>query len=108
MFFSSTKTKMPSPEAALPGRDEAMPVPPSHHVLGTPLKGPFAGNLEEAVFGLGCFWGAEKQFWRIEGVHTTAVGYAAGFDQEPDVPRGVLRAAPGTTRWCGWFSIPRS
>jgi len=83
MFFSSTKTKMPSPEAALPGRDEAMPVPPAHHVLGTPMKGPFAENLEEAVFGLGCFWGAEKQFWRIEGVHTTAVGYAAGSTPNP-------------------------
>jgi peptide-methionine (S)-S-oxide reductase len=83
MFFSSTKTKMPSPEAALPGRDEMMPVPPSHHVLGTPLKGPFSENLEEAVFGLGCFWGAEKQFWRIEGVHTTAVGYAAGSTRNP-------------------------
>ena len=83
MFFSSSKTKMPSPEAALRGRDAEMEVPVAHFVLGTPLKGPFAGRLEQAVFGLGCFWGAEKQFWKIKGVFTTAVGYAAGFTRNP-------------------------
>jgi peptide-methionine (S)-S-oxide reductase len=83
MFFSSSKTKMPAREEALPGRDEAMPVPPSHFVLGTPLVGPFPAGLEQAVFGLGCFWGAEKQFWKIKGVFTTAVGYAAGFTENP-------------------------
>ena len=83
MFFSSSKTKMPAPEAALPGRDEEMPVPPSHHVLNTPLKGPFPEGLDQAMFGLGCFWGAEKQFWKIKGVYTTAVGYAAGFTKNP-------------------------
>jgi peptide-methionine (S)-S-oxide reductase len=83
MFFSSSKTKMPSPEAALPGRDEEMPVPPAHHVLDAPLRPPFPGGMEQAIFGLGCFWGAEKQFWKIKGVFTTAVGYAAGFTKNP-------------------------
>lgn len=60
-----------------------MEVPPSHFVLATPLTGPFPGHLEQALFGLGCFWGAEKQFWKIQGVFTTAVGYAAGFTRNP-------------------------
>ena len=83
MFFSSSKTRLPAPEEALPGRDEEMTVPPGHYVLGTPLKGPFAPHLEQAMFGLGCFWGAEKQFWKIKGVHSTAVGYAAGYTKNP-------------------------
>ena len=83
MFFSSTKTKMPSAETALPGRDEEMEVPHAHHVLGTPLRAPFPAGLERALFGLGCFWGAEKQFWKINGVFTTAVGYAGGFTKNP-------------------------
>ena len=83
MFFSSTKTKMPAPGDALPGRDDLMPVPPEHFVLGTPLSGTFPAGLEQAIFGLGCFWGAEKQFWKIKGVFTTAVGYAAGFTKNP-------------------------
>ena len=83
MFFSSSKTKLPAPEAALPGRDDEMPVPAPHHVLNTPLKGPFPAGLEQALFGLGCFWGAEKHFWKIQGVHTTAVGYAAGLTKNP-------------------------
>ena len=83
MFFSSSKLKTPSPDSALPGRDEEMKVPAAHFVLGTPIKGPFAPHLEQAVFGLGCFWGAEKQFWKIKGVFTTAVGYAAGLTKNP-------------------------
>ena len=83
MFFSSSKVKMPSADSALPGRDEEMAVPARHFVLGTPIKGPFAPHLEQAVFGLGCFWGAEKQFWKIKGVVTTAVGYAAGLTKNP-------------------------
>ncbi|MBX7185476.1 MAG: peptide-methionine (S)-S-oxide reductase MsrA [Vicinamibacteria bacterium] len=83
MFFSSSKTKMPAPDQALPGRDETMPLPPSHFVLGAPLAEPFPAGLEKALFGLGCFWGAEKQFWKIQGVFTTAVGYAAGFTKNP-------------------------
>ena len=77
------KTKMPTPETALPGRGDEMPVPPAHHVLGTPLRGPFPSGTEQAVFGLGCFWGAEKQFWKMQGVFTTAVGYAGGFTKNP-------------------------
>jgi peptide-methionine (S)-S-oxide reductase len=94
MFFSSSKTKMPAPDAALPGRDEEMEVPPSHFTLGTPLRGPFPAHLEQAMFGLGCFWGAEKQFWKIKGVFTTAVGYAAGFTKNPTY-REVCSAKTG-------------
>ena len=61
-----------------------MEVPPAHFVLGTPLERPFAAHLQEAVFGLGCFWGAEKQFWKIKGVFSTAVGYAGGFTKNPN------------------------
>ncbi|MEO8358860.1 MAG: peptide-methionine (S)-S-oxide reductase MsrA [Vicinamibacteria bacterium] len=75
---------MPSATEALPGRDEEMAaVPATHFVLGTPLKGPFPANLEQAVFGLGCFWGAEKAFWKIKGVYSTSVGYAAGLTKNP-------------------------
>ena len=83
MLFSNSKTRMPSPDAALPGRDEPIEVSPTHSVLGTPLRGPFPGGLEQAVFGLGCFWGAEKLFWKIQGVYSTAVGYAAGLTKNP-------------------------
>ena len=68
---------------ALPGRDEPMPVPDKHDVLGTPIAPPFPDGLERAVFGLGCFWGAERIFWRAPGVYTTAVGYAGGFTPNP-------------------------
>ena len=83
MFLSPSKTRMPEPEDALPGRDQEMEVPHTHFVLGTPLKGPFLAGMEQAIFGLGCFWGAEKQFWKVRGVHTTAAGYAAGFTKNP-------------------------
>jgi peptide-methionine (S)-S-oxide reductase len=76
-------THLVQPEAALPGRDETMPVPALHDVLGTPLAPPFPEGLEQAVFGLGCFWGAERVFWRAPGVYTTAVGYAGGFTANP-------------------------
>jgi peptide-methionine (S)-S-oxide reductase len=83
MLFSSHKTHMVSAEDALPGRDEAMPLPDRHDVLGTPLAppfpdGPFPDGLETAVFAMGCFWGAERKFWEAPGVYTTAVGYAGG------------------------------
>ena len=74
---------MPTPETALPGRDEAMPVPPSHFVNGNPLRGPFPEHLQQAVFGMGCFWGVERKFWQIPGVFTTAAGYAAGLTPNP-------------------------
>jgi peptide-methionine (S)-S-oxide reductase len=73
------KTDMPTPEDALPGRPERMRVPEKHYVLGTPLEPPFPAGLERAVFGMGCFWGAERIFWELDGVYTTAVGYAGGF-----------------------------
>ena len=79
----ATKTRMPEAKEALPGRSDRMPVPAKHFVLGTPLEPPFPAGLERAVFGLGCFWGAEKQFWKTKGVYTTAVGYAAGLTPNP-------------------------
>jgi peptide-methionine (S)-S-oxide reductase len=83
MFFLKKSTRMPRPEEALPGRDEEMPVAKRHAVLGTPLKGPFDERMRLAMFGMGCFWGAERKFWQTEGVHSTAVGYAAGYTPNP-------------------------
>ena len=80
-FFKTVR--MPTADDALPGRVEKMPVPDSHYVLGTPLQAPFPEGLEQALFGMGCFWGAERVFWETEGVFTTAVGYAAGFTANP-------------------------
>ena len=78
------KSRMPSEAEALKGRSERMSVPPTHHVLkGARLEGPFPANTQKAMFGLGCFWGAEKKFWQAPGVYTTAVGYAAGFTPNP-------------------------
>jgi len=74
---------MPTREASLPGRAESMPLPAAHHVLGTSLRPPFPDNIECTVFALGCFWGAERVFWQQSGVHTTAVGYTAGFTPNP-------------------------
>ena len=82
-MFGLQKVKMPSPEEALPGRDTPMPVAAAHAVLGTPMTPPFPDGTEQAVFGLGCFWGAERKFWEAPGVFTTAVGYAAGFTPNP-------------------------
>ncbi|MGI8684108.1 MAG: peptide-methionine (S)-S-oxide reductase MsrA [Acidimicrobiales bacterium] len=82
-MFGRHKTEMPSPENALPGRTQAMSVPERHDVLGTPLVPPFPDGLEQAVFGMGCFWGAERKFWELDGVYTTAVGYAGGFTPNP-------------------------
>src|SRR4026209_254456 len=77
------KPRVPTKEAALPGRSEAMPVPDKHFVNGAPLVGPFPAGLEQAVFGLGCFWGAERKFWQTPGVFTTAAGYAGGHTKNP-------------------------
>jgi len=75
---------MPAAENALPGRAEAMPVPATHFVNGNPLKPPFPENMQQALFGLGCFWGAERVFWETQGVYTTAVGYAGGYTPNPN------------------------
>ena len=83
MFLFTKSTRMISPDEALPGRAERMIVPSRHEVLGTPLEPPFPDGLEQAVFGLGCFWGAERVFWRAPGVYTTAAGYAGGFTPNP-------------------------
>jgi len=82
-MFSRHKSEMPTPETALPGRDETMPVPAQHFVNGASLVPPFPEGTEAAVFGLGCFWGAERKFWEAEGVVTTAVGYAGGYTRNP-------------------------
>ncbi len=74
---------LPDATEALPGRDQAMPVPERHYVNGAPLVGPFPEGQEVAVFGLGCFWGAERRFWQTAGVVTTAVGYAGGITPNP-------------------------
>ena len=77
------KLRLPTEERALPGRDERMPVPREHFVNGRPLVGPFPDGLRQAVFGMGCFWGAERLFWQTDGVFTTAVGYAGGITRNP-------------------------
>jgi peptide-methionine (S)-S-oxide reductase len=77
------KTTMPTPEEAPPGRAEKMRVPNRHYVLDAPLEPPFPEGMERAIFGLGCFWGAERKFWQLDGVYTTAAGYAAGFTPNP-------------------------
>lgn len=83
MGFFDRRLRIPTPEEALPGRAATMPVPERHTVLGTPLAPPWPEGLERAVFGLGCFWGAERKFWQAPGVHTTAVGYAGGHTPNP-------------------------
>jgi peptide-methionine (S)-S-oxide reductase len=83
MFDKWHKTVMVKPGDALAGRTERMPVAPKHLVLGTPMLPPFPEGLETAVFGLGCFWGAERKFWQVQGVYSTAVGYAGGFTTNP-------------------------
>lgn len=84
MFFTSPKKlELPTVETALPGRSAEMPVPASHFVNKNPLKGPFPHGTEKIIFGLGCFWGAERIFWQTEGVFSTSVGYAAGITPNP-------------------------
>ncbi len=82
-MFGRKKTTLPARDEALPGRDNPMAVPDLHFVNGNPLTGPWPEGLRTAVFGLGCFWGAERRFWETEGVYTTAVGYAGGITPNP-------------------------
>jgi peptide-methionine (S)-S-oxide reductase len=77
------KAEMPAPDEILPGREAKMPVPERHFVLGTPLLPPFPAEMQLGLFGLGCFWGAERKFWEAPGVYTTAVGYAGGGTPNP-------------------------
>jgi len=93
-FADARNLRMPTPEEALPGRAEKMPVPATHFVLGTPLVPPFPDGMRLALFGLGCFWGAEKQFWKTKGVYSTSVGYAAGLTPNPTY-REVCTGATG-------------
>jgi peptide-methionine (S)-S-oxide reductase len=83
MLFQGHKTNLVAPDEALPGREQAMPVPSRHFVLDAPLEPPFPDGFETAIFGMGCFWGAERVFWQAPGVYTTAVGYAGGFTPNP-------------------------
>ena len=96
MFAKDKKLELPHQDEALPGRDQPMPVPQTHFVNGNPLCGPFAENLDQAVFALGCFWGAERIFWQTPGVFTTAVGYAGGLTPNPDY-REVCSGLTGHT-----------
>jgi len=95
-MMSRKKAAMPRPEEALPGRRAKMPIPDAHFVNGHPLAPPFPGGLETAIFGLGCFWGAERVFWRLPGVYTTAVGYAGGYTPNPTY-KEVCSGATGHT-----------
>ncbi|WP_083567524.1 peptide-methionine (S)-S-oxide reductase MsrA [Hyphomicrobium sp. CS1GBMeth3] len=84
MLFTRKKTEMPTPETALKGRETASPTAAEHFLFGRPLKGPYPAGLETAMFGLGCFWGAERKFWELgPGIWVTAVGYAGGFTPNP-------------------------
>ena len=82
-WFYQKQIELPSPEQALQGREMRIPVPEMHFVNGKPLEPPFPDGFEMALFGMGCFWGAERVFWQAPGVYTTAVGYAAGYTPNP-------------------------
>jgi peptide-methionine (S)-S-oxide reductase len=83
LFDIRKKHLMPSADTALPGRDTPMSVPAAHFVNGNPIQPPFPEGYQQAVFGMGCFWGVERMFWKLDGVFTTAVGYAAGLTPNP-------------------------
>jgi peptide-methionine (S)-S-oxide reductase len=83
LWMQRKKTQMPTAEEALPGRPDPLPVADEHFVSGHRIKPPFPDGMEQAMFGLGCFWGAEKRFWEVPGVYVTAVGYAAGHTPNP-------------------------
>ncbi|RMG17277.1 MAG: peptide-methionine (S)-S-oxide reductase MsrA [Deltaproteobacteria bacterium] len=83
MFVDPRKLEMPTPETALPGRETPLAVAERHYVSGHPMRGPWPAGLAEALFGMGCFWGAERRFWETPGVYSTQVGYAGGFTKNP-------------------------
>jgi peptide-methionine (S)-S-oxide reductase len=83
MFFSRKSTQLPTAEQALEGRDAPMPIAEKHFVNGHRISPPFPAGMQQAVFAMGCFWGAERRFWQTEGVYSTAVGYAGGFTKNP-------------------------
>jgi peptide-methionine (S)-S-oxide reductase len=83
-LFMRKKSVMPTAEEALPGRQKKMSVAAAHFVNGNPMTPPFPDNMQQIIFGLGCFWGAERKFWQLEGVYSTAVGYAAGYTPNPN------------------------
>ncbi len=82
-MFGSRKSQMPAEESALPGRDQKVDVPESHFVNGNPIEGTYPEDTEVVVFGMGCFWGAERRFWQLPGVYTTSAGYAGGYTTNP-------------------------
>ena len=88
MPWSTRNTRMPRPEEVLRGRDRRIHVAARHFVLGTPMEPPFPG-METALFAMGCFWGAERRFWQASGVHSSAVGYAAGYTRNPTYEAGL-------------------
>lgn len=83
MIFSSKKLTLPDPQEALPGRNIPMPVTNKHFITGNPIRPPFPESMEQALFGMGCFWGAERKFWQCPGVFSTAVGYSGGYTPNP-------------------------
>ena len=99
---------IPTPDQTLPGRSQKMPVPPRHEVSGAPLEAPFPPGTEQAVFGMGCFWGAERKFWQTPGVVVDRGRLRGRLDAEPDVSTRSARARPATPRWCWSCSIPRA
>ncbi len=105
-MFNTKSLTLPNEDTALPGRDELMPVTSKHYVLGTSLQAPMPDAVEQAVFALGCFWGAERIFWRQEGVYSTAVGYAGGITANPSYQE-VCSGATGHTEVVTVFFDPQ-